>query len=115
MGGHPARSRIVVPEVTVQPSKVNESTGQHALIFFAGVARHPRAVRNGIVCCCVQRAAYGLVTAHALLCIVNGDDSAVFRFFLSLVTLTFELGQDVCTLHLTAKFDHTGKQTNRRR
>jgi len=27
------------------------------------------------------RAAYGLATAHALLCIVNGDDSAVFRFF----------------------------------
>jgi len=33
-------------------------------------------------------AAYGLATAHALLCIVNGDDSAVFRF-LSLVTSTF--------------------------
>jgi len=27
------------------------------------------------------RAAYGLATAHALLCIVSGDDSAVFRFF----------------------------------
>jgi len=27
---------------------------------------------------------------HALLCIVNGDDSAVFRF-LSLMTLTFDL------------------------
>jgi len=47
--------------------------------------------------------AYGLATAHALLCIVNGDDSAVFRF-LSLVTLTFELGRDFCTLYLTAKF-----------
>jgi len=46
--------------------------------------------RNGIVFCCVLRAAYGLATAHALLCIVNGDESAVFRF-LSLVTLTFDL------------------------
>jgi len=27
------------------------------------------------------RAEYGLATAHALLCIVNEDDSAVFRFF----------------------------------
>jgi len=31
--------------------------------------------------------------AHALLCIVNWDDSAVVRF-LSLVTLTFELRRD---------------------
>jgi len=49
--------------------------------------------------------------AHALLCIVvNGDDSAVFRFFLFPVTLTFnlkfELGRDFCTMHLTAKFHH---------
>jgi len=42
-------------------------------------ARSPRTTLspwlqcNGIVCCCVQH------TAHALLCIVNGDDSAVFR------------------------------------
>ena len=49
-------------------------------------------------------------TAHALLCIVNGDDSAVFRFFvpgdldLLPLTLTFELGRDFCTLHLIAKF-----------
>jgi len=27
------------------------------------------------------RAAYGLATAHALLCIVNGDNSAVFFVF----------------------------------
>jgi len=52
-------------------------------------------------------AAYCLATAHALLCIVNGDDSAVFRFFLSPVTLTLtcEFGRDFCTLCLTAKFD----------
>ena len=36
------------------------------------------------------RAAYCLATAHALLCIVNWDESAVFRF-LFLVTLTFDL------------------------
>jgi len=36
------------------------------------------------------RVAYGLAMAHALLCIVSGDDSAVVRF-LSLVTLTFDL------------------------
>jgi len=35
-------------------------------------------------------AAYGLATAHALLCIVIGDDSAVIFRFLSLVTLTFD-------------------------
>jgi len=49
-------------------------------------------------------AAYGLITAHALLCIVNGDDSAVFQF-LSLVTLTFELGPDFCIMYLTTKCD----------
>ena len=31
--------------------------------------------------CYVLRAAYGLATAHALLRIVNGDDSAVFFVF----------------------------------
>jgi len=50
----------------------------------------PRAATQCIVCCCVLRAAYGLATAHALLCIANGDDLAIFRF-LSLVTLTFDL------------------------
>jgi len=78
-------------------------------------------------------AAYGLDTAHALLCIVNGNDSAVFRF-LSLpgdlglwhMTLTFELGRNFCTTYLTANFNHpmfsrselivqTNKQTNKRR
>jgi len=36
---------------------------------------------SSVAACYVLRAAYGLATAHALLCIVNGDDSAVFRFF----------------------------------
>jgi len=40
--------------------------------------------------CLLLPAAYGLATGHALLCIVIGDDCAVFRF-LSLVTLTFDL------------------------
>jgi len=75
------------------------------LFFPTGVARHPRTARNGIVCCCVLRAAYGLATAHA---IVNGDDSAVFRY-LFLVTLTFDLDlrtrARLCTTYLTAKFD----------
>jgi len=39
----------------------------------------------------VSSVAAGSVTAHTLLCISHGDDSAVFRFFLSLVTLTFDL------------------------
>jgi len=39
-------------------------------------------------------AAYGLATAHVLLCIVNGDESAVL-LFLSLVTLTFDLWPDL--------------------
>jgi len=52
----------------------------------------PRLRRNGVVCCCLQR------TAHALLCIVNGDDSAVFFVFfvpddldLRPLTVTFKL------------------------
>jgi len=51
-----------------------------------------------VTACCV-RPSYGV------LCVVNGDDSAVFHY-LSLVTLTFELGRDFCTMFLTAKFDH---------
>jgi len=54
---------------------------------------------SSVAALCVRR------MAHALLCVVNGDDSAVFRF-LSLVTLTFELGRDFCTMHLTAEFHH---------
>jgi len=46
-------------------------------------------------------------TAHALLCIVSGDDSAGF---LSLVTLTvdpqIQTQGDFCTMHLTGKFHH---------
>ena len=48
-------------------------------------------------------------SATCLLCIVNGDDSAVFRFLSWwpwLLTLTFELGWDFCSLYLTTKFDH---------
>jgi len=55
---------------------------------------------SSVASCCVRP----IATAHALLCIVNEDDSAVFRF-LSLVTLTFDLWRDFCTMYLTAKFD----------
>jgi len=78
--------------------------------------RAGHAMVSSVAACCVPP------TAQALLCIVNGGDSAVFRFFL--VTLTFELGRDFCTLYLTVKFDRptfsrrevvvravTGKQT----
>ena len=54
---------------------------------------------SSVAACCIRP------TAHAVLCIVNGDDSALS--FLSLVTLTkltFELQLDFCTLQLTAKF-----------
>jgi len=44
-----------------------------------------RAMVLSVAACCVWP------TAHAVLCIVNGDDSPLFRF-LSLVTLTFDLG-----------------------
>jgi len=58
---------------------------------------------SSVAACCVRP------TTHALLCIFNGDDSAVFRF-LSSMTLTFdpkfELRRDFCTVHLTAKFHH---------
>jgi len=78
----------------------------------------------------MQRTAYS--ARVALPCIVNGDDSAVFRFFvpgdldICPLTLTFELGQDFCTVHLATKFHRhtnnfstvivrTNTQTNRRR
>jgi len=54
---------------------------------------------RSVAACCVWP------TAHASQCVVNGNESAVFRF-LSLVTLTFELGRDFCTMHLSAKFRH---------
>jgi len=53
--------------------------------------RHPVTLgrpHSGLVCCCVQRTAYS--ARVALPCILNGDDSSLFRF-LSLVTLTFDL------------------------
>jgi len=79
-----------------------------------------------VAACCVPP------TAQALLFTVNGDDSAVFRFFCSRWRwpLTFELGRDFCTVRLTAKLRHptcsrsevivrtntlTNWQTNRRR
>jgi len=45
--------------------------------------------------------------AHALLCIVNWDHSAVVHFFCPWWPwpLTFELGRDFYTLYLTVKFD----------
>jgi len=42
----------------------------------------------------------------ALPCIVNGDYSAVFRFFLSPVTLTFDLDIRTQAVHLTTKFHY---------
>ena len=48
------------------------------MIFHTGVGRHPR---GGGTQSPHAVAAYGLATAHTLLCIVNGDDSAVFRLF----------------------------------
>jgi len=50
-------------------------------------------------------AAYGLATAHTLLCIVTDDDSAVCFFVpydldLWPLTLVFELGRDFCTAML---------------
>ena len=49
-------------------------------------------------------AAYGLATAHALVCIVSGDNSAGFCPWWPW-PLTFELGQDFCTMNPTANFD----------
>jgi len=64
-----------------------------------------RVMVSSVAACCVYR----LVTAHALLCVDNKGDSAVFRFCTWRpwpLTLTFELGRDLCTTYLTAKFDH---------
>ena len=57
---------------------------------------------SSVAACCVRP------TAHAVLCIVNGNDSVVFRYFCPWwpwpLTLTFDLGRDFCTLHPIAKF-----------
>jgi len=108
------------------------ATRQHALIFPPAYSPPPpgrHAMVSSVAACCV-RPSYG---ARPILCIVNGDDSAVFfRFFCAgdldfwLLTLTFELGRDFYTMYLTAKFDRptfsrsefilrTYKQTNRHR
>jgi len=64
---------------------------------------------SSVAACCVLRTV--IPTAHALVCIVNGDDSAVFNFFvpgdlgLWPLTLTFQLRPDFCTMYLTATFD----------
>ena len=79
-----------------------------ALIFPPGSPSPPggNAMVSSVAACCVRP------TAHAVLCIVNGDDLALFRFFvhgdldLWPLTLTFELWRDFCTMHLTAKFHH---------
>jgi len=105
-------------------------TRRHALILPTGVARHPRSGTQWYRL--LLRAAYGLPTAHALLCTVNGDESAVFRFFVPVdldlwpLTMTFELGRAFSTMYLIAKFDspmftrsevilRTSKLTDRRR
>jgi len=54
------------------------STRQHALFFSTGVARHPRAATQW--CRLLLLAAYGLATAHALLCIVSGMTQQFFVF-----------------------------------
>jgi len=61
------------------------------------------AVVSSAAACSVLR------MAHALLCIVSGDDSAGFCFFPSDLDLwplipKFRLRRDFCTMHLTAKF-----------
>ena len=88
--------------------------------------------RNGVVCYCLLPTAYGARrTMHCQWGWVRG-----FSFFvpgdldLWFLTLTFELGRDFCTMHLTTKFNHptfsrsavivrtntlTNWQTNRRR
>jgi len=76
---------IAVP-VRTAPDKTTPSCRQHALPS----PRHPRRPHNGvIVCYCMQCTTYS--ARVALPCIVNGDDSAFKNFFLSPVTLTFDL------------------------
>jgi len=47
--------------------------------FSTGIARHPRSATQWYHL--LLLAAYGLATAHSLICIVNGYDSADFHFF----------------------------------
>ena len=72
-------------------------------------SRHPQRPHNGVVCCCVQHTAYS--ARVALLCIVDGDDSAFLRFCPRWpwpLTFDFDIRtrRDFCTMHLTAKFHH---------
>jgi len=67
--------------------------------------RHPHRPHNGVVCCCVQHTVHAS-TYHAL----SMGMPQHFLFFCPRwpwpLTLTFELGRDFCTVHLTAKFHH---------
>ena len=91
--------------------------------------RHPVTPwrpHNGLVCCCVQCTTYS--ARIALPCNVSGDDSAFFRFFLCLVTLTFDLdirtqarflysapNHQVSSSYVESLGSyHANKQTNRR-
>jgi len=79
---HPTFNRSEVIVLTNKQTDAAETRQRAGADFPTGVARLPRAARNGVVCCCVLRAAYDLATAHAILRIVNGmTQRAVFRFF----------------------------------
>jgi len=91
---------------------------------------HPRLRCNGIVCCCAHRTALWR-TPYCALSI--GTTQQFFLFVpgdldLWPLTLTYEIGRDFCTIHLTAKFHRpmfnlwelradkqTNKQTDRHR
>jgi len=94
-----SHQRSRVPEDHSRPNRTHAAVNVHCC--------HPRWPNNGLVGCCMQRTACSV--RIALLCIVNGDDSAVFHFLSRWhwpLTLIFELGRDFCTMHLTAKFHH---------
>jgi len=72
---HPTFNRSEV--IVLTNEQTDKQTRQHALIFPPAKPVTPGGTQWHRL---LLRAAYGLATAHALLCIVNWDDSAVFVF-----------------------------------
>ena len=82
---------IRCPQITNTTEHNNSITNQTAYDDFpTGVARRPRAARNGIVCCCVLRAACSVQPSYGARPTMHCQWGWLSSF-LSMVTLTFDL------------------------
>jgi len=71
------------------------------------VTLSPRLLRNGIVCCCVQRTAQWRMPYYVgLLSIGMTQQFFPFPWWPWPLTPKFEFERNFCTMHLTAKFHH---------